>query len=283
MATVTPNPSLQFVAAITDSAKMSRQAIGDSTLLMRLSLGPMTQAEQLVLGGFDPVVNFGPLAQQVLNHPDGGDLGLAYLYFYAGVFDSPPPARLFIRADRIFQGAVRLREEKIFSVSALAAEHAAGAFAQINFSARKLAAEHLARQMTYASMPWWPAWNAQAFRFPRRTLRKAAITTLQRKTMWTLWAYATDYWMSAPRTLIAALIPAVLLGFAYASIGVSLHSHVVHGVGQAMYLSGLAITTLGFGGVAPHGIGQVLAVAEGVYGMLVFALVAVLFARRYVG
>lgn len=60
------------------------------------------------------------------------------------------------------------------------------------------------------------------------------------------------------------------------------NGHETHSLVTALYLSGVTLTTLGYGDVTPMGLARGFAVIESAYGMLLFAFVIVLFVRRYV-
>ena len=60
------------------------------------------------------------------------------------------------------------------------------------------------------------------------------------------------------------------------------NGHETHSLATALYLSGVTLTTLGYGDVTPMGLARGFAVIESAYGMLLFAFVIVLFVRRYV-
>ena len=144
------SPFDQFVKACVESAVEARKDGSDPTLALRLSMGRMLEAEKLVQAGFDPVSNFQPLAQRILQDPKGQQLGEAFLYFYAGLYDSPSPAHLPLRAARIYNGALRLANHKIYGVSALAAQFAADGYAQCGSGTSQLTAQLLSYRMTYA-------------------------------------------------------------------------------------------------------------------------------------
>ncbi len=82
-------PFDQFVKACVDSAVEARKGGNDPTLPLRLGMGLMLEAEKLVQAEFDPVANFQPLAQQILQDPNGEQLGVAFLCFYASLSDAP--------------------------------------------------------------------------------------------------------------------------------------------------------------------------------------------------
>ncbi len=276
------SPFDQFVKVCVESAVEARKDGSDPTLALRLSLGRMLDAEKLVQAGFDPVSNFQLIAQGILQDPNGQQLGEAFLYFYAGLYDSPSPAHLPLRAARIYNGALRLANHKIYGVSALAAQFAADGYAQCGLGTSQLTAQILSYRMTYAGIPWWPKWNTQAGQFSRWKLFKFITKNFARKVLWAAWGYGTAYWTSGLRTFIVGLVPGLFASLVYTAYGMRANGHATHSLVTALYLSGVTLTTLGYGDVTPMGLARGFAVIESAYGMLLFAFVIVLFVRRYI-
>lgn len=272
-----------FLDAVRVSVCLAKGRATDPTLPMAVSMGPMLTAETIVRAGYDPVVDFQQLAQTVLNDPACDQIGLAFLYLYAGLFDVPAPTALPMRAARIYQAVGNFEHVRIYSLAALAANFAADAYAQVGHRTGELIARHAYHLNTYRSIPWWPQWNAHAGMFGKWKLFRFALRTALTKMTWAAWGYLTDYWFSPWRTFLVGLVPLIGAGVMYAMLGVNVGGHEAHRVGLGLYLSGATVTTLGYGDVLPEGIGHVIAVAEALYGMLLFAFVTVLFARRYVG
>ncbi|MFX4300910.1 potassium channel family protein [Alicyclobacillus tolerans] len=122
------------------------------------------------------------------------------------------------------------------------------------------------------------------------SVRPYSIETLQlirthfrKKASFALWKYGTDYWSAPLRTFLVGNLPVTFISaIAYMSSGLQYEGEITHNFWDALYLSGVTITTLGYGDATPVGFGKVVAVVESMFGILLFSFVLVLFTRKYI-